>query len=306
MNDVGDSSCAKGYSWTTLRLRSRKHSLVPIAAIALIAAFVVPSLFISAAAGAPALSSSAGIHPAACACTFTINENGLPNGTKWTGVFMGNHVSTNNTSISWSTGNGTFNWSVLPTSFTPGGKAWPEYAPDPARGTIQIIATSLSVNVTFLPAWTVTFTETGLPSGTNWTTRLLAYGQTPATNRYSTNDNFHYPLYNGTYNLEVLTAAGPFGTRYVPTVSDYGPIKVRGANLSYSVTFTTQYRAQHFLQPDPRGYGDSPEWMECRGRRRSDRRRTRERLRIYELGRRRSRKLHRPERFGVDHDERPD
>ncbi len=265
MNDVADSSYAKGHSRTTLRLRGLKHSLVPIAAIALIAAFVVPTLFVSPAAGAPALTSSAGIHPAACACTFTINENGLPNGTKWTGVFMGNHVSTNNTSVSWSTGNGTFNWSVLPTSFTPGGKAWPEYAPDPARGTIQIIATSLNVNVTFLPAWTVTFTETGLPSGTNWTTRLLAYGQTPTTNRYSTNDNFHYPLYNGTYNMEVLTAAGPYGTRYVPTVSDYGPIKVRGANLSYSVTFTTQYELNTFSNPIHGGTATPPSGWNAAG-----------------------------------------
>jgi hypothetical protein len=215
--------------------------LIPLAAVLVIASFLIPTLLAPSSAATPMIGSAGGIHSDACVCTFTLNESGLPNGTKWTGVYMGNHTNSNTTSISWPTGNGTFNWTVLPTSFTIGGKAWPEWASNPGRGTVHILKTSLQVNVTFLRAWTITFTESGLPAGTNWTSRLLSYGQTPTTDRYSSNTFFRYPLYNGTYNFQILTASGGYGIEYVPTIADYGPIRMHGANISENVVFTPHY-----------------------------------------------------------------
>jgi uncharacterized repeat protein (TIGR02543 family) len=214
-------------------------------------------LIIAPAALPPSPSSANGLQPAACVCTFTINEKGLPNGTVWTGIYIGNHTTVNTTSITWPTSNGTYNWTVLPTSFSPGGSDWPEWAPTPARGTVEVFSHSVVVNVTFLRAWTITFTETGLPSGTNWTTRLLAWGSTPSTNRNSTNNYFRYPLSNGTYSFEVFTVQGAYGVRYVPTVSDYGPIKMKGANITETVNFTTQYALNTSASP-PVGGSASP------------------------------------------------
>ncbi|MFZ1022756.1 MAG: hypothetical protein WAN87_01295 [Thermoplasmata archaeon] len=226
---------------SSTRSRGRFHPLIPLAVIVVLASFLVPTLLASTTSAMPELSSAGGIHSDACVCTFTLNESGLPNGTKWTGVYMGNHTNTNTTSVSWPTGNGTFNWTVLPTSFTIGGKAWPEWASDPGRGTVHVLASSVQVNVTFLRAWTITFTESGLPAGTNWTSRLLSYGQTPTTDRYSTNTFFRYPLYNGTYSFQILVASGGYGVEYVPTLADFGPIRMHGANISENVVFTTKY-----------------------------------------------------------------
>ncbi|MGA8511265.1 MAG: hypothetical protein WB778_00850 [Thermoplasmata archaeon] len=223
------------------RPRSRLQVLIPLAVILVLTTFLIPTLFAFATSVTPTLSSTGGIHSDACICTFTLNESGLPNATKWTGVYMGNHTNSNTTSITWPTGNGTFNWTVLPTSFTIGGKAWPEWASNPGRGTVHVLASDVQVNVNFLPAWTITFTESGLPAGTNWTSRLLAYGQTPTTDRYSMNTYFRYPLYNGSYSFQILPASGGYGVEYIPTISDYGPIRMHGANISENVVFTTHY-----------------------------------------------------------------
>ncbi|MFZ1022757.1 MAG: hypothetical protein WAN87_01300 [Thermoplasmata archaeon] len=231
------------------RARSPSRVLVPLLAVGLIFAFLVPMLLIFPSSAAQARPANSGVRGDLGMYTFTINESGLPTGWKWTGTFMGNHTNSNKTSISWPVAPGTYNWSVLPTSFTIGGTAWPEYAPSPARGTIHIIATSESVNVVFMPAWTITLSETGLPTGTNWSSRILAYGSTPETIRYSTNANVHYPLANGTYSFQVLNVNGAYGVKYVPTISDYGPIKLKGKNLTETVVFNIYYTLNTFSSP---------------------------------------------------------
>jgi hypothetical protein len=235
------------------RPRSRWGFLIPIVAVGIVLAFLIPmALTLPTSAGAPTTKSS-GARTDAEGYTFTINENGLPAGWKWTGVFMGNHTNSNQTSISWPMSPGTYNWSVLPTSFTIGGTAWPEYAPNPARGTIHVIDTSMSVDVTFSPAWTITFTESGLPAGTNWTTRLLAYGSTPTTDRYATSASVHYPLANGTYSFQVLNVTGAYGVKYIPTISSYAPIKLKGKNITETVVFNAYYTLNTFSNPVPGG-----------------------------------------------------
>ncbi|MFZ0892764.1 MAG: hypothetical protein WB778_00845 [Thermoplasmata archaeon] len=222
--------------------------LVPLVVLGVVLSFIVPTLLLLPTA-APAASVNSGARTDLNGYTFTITESGLPAGWKWTGTFMGNHTNSNQTSITWSMAPGTYNWSVLPTSFTIGGKAWPEYAPSPARGTIHVIDTSMSVDVTFAPAWTITFSETGLPTGTNWSSRILSYGSTPNTTFHSTVAVVHYPLANGSYSFQVFNVSGAYGTRYIPTISNYGPIKLKGKNITETVVYNTYYSLNASTSP---------------------------------------------------------
>ncbi len=258
MNVEGSSARMRPPRMPASRSRRFARTLVSVAAIALVVTFLVPGFFVPPSVSVTSPASVGGIQKDSCTCwMFNITETGLPLGTTWTAVYAGVHKTTNGTSLSWGAANGTYNWSVLPTSFAFGGQAWPEWAPNVSRGTVHVLAQSIDLSISFLRAWTVTFTESGLPSGTNWTTRLFAYGSTPTTDRYSTTNFFHYPLFNGTYNFEVFNIQGATGVEYVPTQANYTLVKVAGHNVSENVVYDTYYYLGTTASP-PSGGTASP------------------------------------------------
>jgi hypothetical protein len=108
----------------------------------------------------------------------TFHEVGLPAKTNWSVVVCitwwchddwGASFNTSNTSsIGFSLPNGTYNYRVFPVN---GNES------NPDRGTFTVNGTSPApITVSFVPPaqYTVTFTETGLPAGTNWSVFLYS------------------------------------------------------------------------------------------------------------------------------------
>ncbi|MEM3291003.1 MAG: hypothetical protein QW046_05755 [Candidatus Micrarchaeaceae archaeon] len=74
--------------------------------------------------------------------------------------------------------------------------------------------------------YTVSFTESGLPSGTSWSVTFNNQTQT------STTDSITFTAPNGTYEYRVLQSGA-----YVPSPVS-GPITVNNAPVTVYVTFT--------------------------------------------------------------------
>ena len=111
---------------------------------------------------------------------FYVNETGLAPGTSWSvhlaivhSFGRGGHTTESSTgsSISFALANGTYRYDVLPVR---------GYTLDGARGTIRVVGGPVGVAVTFspIPTYAVTFNETGLPNGTNWS--VLVHTQAAA------------------------------------------------------------------------------------------------------------------------------
>jgi YVTN family beta-propeller protein len=165
------------------------------------------------------------------------NESGLPGGTTWGVTANGSYPP--NTTTQWSTG--------AEIDFG----AYPEYSPQtlysyridtplgygatPATGVFNAGSSlygpiQVTINVTFTElhgVYPVSFQETGLPSGTTWSTELN--GTWSRTN--STADRFLMP--NGSYAFAVGQTA-----QYVPSPSS-GSVTVHGAAVNVSITYTT-------------------------------------------------------------------
>jgi hypothetical protein len=126
-------------------------------------------------------------------------EMGLPAGAAWS-VHLngGNWTATSHlTSILFQLANGTY-------TFTVGGV--PGYAPTPAGGSFVVVGRGVETNVTFqnlAPAlYTVTFKETGLEPGSEWTVTLAG---SPAQ---SSGLTLVFSMPNGTYGFTVAPVPG--------------------------------------------------------------------------------------------------
>lgn len=94
--------------------------------------------------------------------TTTFIESALPSGTEWSVTFNGNTQSSTGTSISFSTPEGSYSYTVNP----PAG-----YSANPNSGTITVSASS-EISISFKSTATMyadlNFTESGLPTGATW------------------------------------------------------------------------------------------------------------------------------------------
>ena len=150
------------------------------------------------------------------AVTFT--ESGLASGTGWN-VTLNNvtHSSTTGT-ITFTEVNGTYSYTVANVT---------GYTVSPLSGSVTVNGKAVAANVTFTPTpkYTVTFTESGLASGTSWSVTLSGKTQS------STTGTITFTEVNGTYSYTVANVSGY-------TVSPLsGSVKVNGTNASVSVTF---------------------------------------------------------------------
>jgi hypothetical protein len=165
-------------------------------------------------------------------------ESGLPSGTAWGVTLNGTQVLSSGTNVSFSRPDGTYAFTV---GTTPG------YSVSPSSGRVTVSGLSVTRTIVYaplppppLPTYTVTFTETGWPTGTNWSVTVNAETNSSVNDRIT----FHEP--NGSYTFSVNTV-----DHFSPTpgsgevvVSGHAVIetisysKTTGPARLYSVTFT--------------------------------------------------------------------
>jgi len=133
----------------------------------------------------------------------TFNESGLTSGTDWSVNLNGTVESSITSTISFFEPNGSYNYSVGKVRGT---------TVTPASGTVDVQGGPASVNVTYSPpVFTVSFVETGLQAGTNWSVALNG------TTHSSTTTTIPFEVPNGSdtflvSNLTDYTASPASGT----------------------------------------------------------------------------------------------
>ena len=161
----------------------------------------------------------------------TFIASGLPNGTPWSVTFAGSENTSTGTTITYVSPNGSFPFTVgIP----------PGYSADPASGRVIVNGGPTGQGIAFRlpppPTYTVTFGETGLPSGTSWSVRVNG---TLESSSSPSSIVFDEP--NGSYAFTVLNVSG----YSVGPAS--GTLIVNGAALSVPVTFTVVVTPQYVV-----------------------------------------------------------
>jgi hypothetical protein len=167
--------------------------------------------------------------------TITFTESGLTSGTWYVNVSTTSQLFSEpygTTTISFSEPNGTY-------SFT----AQTNYKidkPSPSSGSFIVNGASVSETITFAKVtYTITFTETGLTSGTWWanvSTTSQVFSEPYTTSTISFTET------NGTYYWNVSTNY----KLYYPTPAS-GKFVVNGANVSVSITFAEKTYTVKFV-----------------------------------------------------------
>ena len=154
--------------------------------------------------------------------TVTFTESGLPTGAVWyLNVSGQSSLSSTGTTISFSENTGTYSYTLATGNN--------EYEPSPSSGSFTVGSSNLAETATFnLVTYGVTYTETGLPSGTKWFMNITGGNSYSST---STTVAFQEP--NGTYSYTIATG----NKTYSPTPSS-SSFTVAGAAVSGSVVFS--------------------------------------------------------------------
>jgi len=150
----------------------------------------------------------------------TFTETGLPSGTEWYANITGQSaLSSTTTTITTSLPNGSYTYSI----------GTPDKIYSAKGGSFIVDGSSVSVSVSFAPVvYSITFTQTGLPSGT-WYINVTTTSQTFST---LYNKSITFTETNGTYSYTVATN----NKEYAPS-SASGSFTVNGSSVSVSITF---------------------------------------------------------------------
>ncbi len=159
----------------------------------------------------------------AYAVTFT--ESGLPSGTNWSVTVNGTTHSSLSGSIGFMEPNGTYAYSIAD---VPG---WHQRNL-PYSGSVTVSGAPVSEPILVFTQVTnpVTFSETGLPSGTSWSVTLNGVLQS------STTDTLTFPEPNGSYSYGIADVPGWHQT----TLPYSGTVTVDGASVSEPILVFTQ------------------------------------------------------------------
>jgi thermopsin len=172
--------------------------------------------------------------PFGVASPVQFSESGLPisGGFEWTLNVAGQvPAPTVSSEITVSLPAGTYRYTVTSSStyLNFGGTSSTGYSPSPARGTFRVQSSPVFESVSFHPTrWSVTFYETGLPTGTEWSVTVVSGAGT--ITHASDGSSMVLRLVNGTYGYSISTVPG-----YTTTSS--GEFLLWGAPLSVEVTF---------------------------------------------------------------------
>lgn len=150
------------------------------------------------------------------------NEIGLPNATTWSVTLRTTVHSSSNSTITFDAANGTYGFDVTNVS---------GYRTHPPAGSVNVTGAPVQVPITFQKLtppgtrYNVTFAETGLPAGTNWSVAIQN------NSSFSTTGNITFREINGTHGYDV----GPvLGYRAHPPA---GAVNVTGGPARVSIVF---------------------------------------------------------------------
>lgn len=153
--------------------------------------------------------------------TVTFSESGLSTGSVWSVTLNGSAENSTGTSIHFAVANGTYAYTV---------GAVVGYSSTPSSGSVTVAGAATSQAVVFSSApkgtYSVTFSESGLATGTSWSVQLAA-----STQR-STGSTDVFSESNGTYAFSV---GAPSGYSASPST---GTVTVAGAATTTAVAFT--------------------------------------------------------------------
>ena len=153
--------------------------------------------------------------------TVTFVESGLTAGASWSVILGGIELTSTNSSIVAERADGVYTYTIPPV----GGRT-----ATPSSESIQVSGLPVTVPVTFgFPTYRVSFVETGLALGTNWSVSVNGH------DGYSTGISMVFELLDGPYNFTVATSA-PY--IFSPKT---GSFNVSGAPSTITVTFRASY-----------------------------------------------------------------
>ncbi|MGB7124174.1 MAG: hypothetical protein WBE40_04875 [Thermoplasmata archaeon] len=163
----------------------------------------------------------------------TFTESGLPSGSDWSVYFASEYTYSISTSIVVDVPDGSYTYDVYDVS---------TFVPTPASGSITVsdhnVTQPIEYASTTVSTYSVTFTETGLATGTNWSVELYGYSE------WSTGASIVFTEYNGSFDFTVGGATGydanpASGTVMVSGAPASQPIgfSYTGSN-TFAVTFT--------------------------------------------------------------------
>jgi hypothetical protein len=161
----------------------------------------------------------------------TFTESGLPSGTSWSVVVDSTSRPGTGTSIVFSEYNGTYGYTVPNVG---------NYSANPSEGNVNVVGSAVTVTIAFSVApvgtYAVTFTETGLTSGTSWS---MTVGTSTLS---STTDTIVFHLANGTLSWTVDAVAGYTIEQATGSVDVQGLPQMFGvafvSTTTYTLTFT--------------------------------------------------------------------
>lgn len=166
----------------------------------------------------------------------TFSETGLAGGTAWAVTFNGSLMSGTAPGALTFTGaaNGTYAFALT----APAG-----YRGGPLSGHVRVDGSSVDLSVTFVAIYSVTFTETGLPTDTSW---AVTFNGT-SSGATSPSSIVFSGFSNATYAFAV---AGVVGYQATPSS---GNIQVQGSDLTEMITFAPPPPSEYTVTFTERG-----------------------------------------------------
>ena len=162
--------------------------------------------------------------------TVTFTESGLASGISWSVTLNGTTHSSTSGTIQFTVVNGTYQFTVQPVT---------GYTISPTSGSVTVSGANQGVQITFtatkLQTYSVTFSETGLPSGSTWFVNL-SNGQS----LNSTGASITVQLQNGSYNYVIGTADNDYSAKggSVTVSGASQTVAIAFSQVDYTVTFT--------------------------------------------------------------------
>ncbi len=151
--------------------------------------------------------------------TLVFKESGLASGTTWSVNVSGKTYTSTSSSISIQLPDGVYYYNISQVS---------GFTVIPENGSINLTQYA-QVMVQYLENYTLTFKETGLPSGTNWTVDLNNVNYTSSTSKLIT-------VTNGSYSYMVTTALG-----FIAVTNASGTITISGSSMTVNVLFNETF-----------------------------------------------------------------
>ncbi|HEV8049392.1 MAG TPA: YncE family protein [Thermoplasmata archaeon] len=150
----------------------------------------------------------------------TFTESTLPTGTNWSVTLNGTTLASVTGAIEFAEPKGVYPFTVGPVA---------GYRADPAASNVTVTRPNLTVPISFTPfvpgKYAVTFAESGLVAGTNWTVTVNGYARTSAS------DQVTFVLPNGSQTYSVDAVSG------YTLGKDSGTVNVSGSAKTVPVAF---------------------------------------------------------------------